>query len=36
MGRHIIDTERDEIATTQFTVYREIEHCQVTRALLQI
>jgi hypothetical protein len=36
IGRHIIDTERDEIAATQFTVNREIEHCQVTRALLEI
>jgi hypothetical protein len=26
MGRHIIDTERDEIVATQFTVNREIEH----------
>src|SRR5689334_25375321 len=28
--------ERDEIATTRFTINREIKHCQVTRALLQM
>src|SRR5215475_5775743 len=36
VGCHISNAEADEVAATQFAVYREVEQCQVPRALLQI